>query len=27
MTFSRLVQEEKGGKWLYTVDQIAPLEI
>lgn len=25
--FSRLEKEEKGGNWLYNIDQIAPLEI
>lgn len=23
----RLLQEERGGKWLYSVDQMAPIEI
>jgi len=24
---NRLMKEEKGGNWLYAVDQLAPLEI
>jgi hypothetical protein len=26
-TVKRLEREEKGGNWLYNIDQIAPLEI
>jgi hypothetical protein len=26
-TNDRLEREEKGGNWLYNIDQIAPLEI
>ena len=27
LMYSRLEKEEQGGNWLYSIDQLAPLEI